>query len=236
MRYQLDSAMSKVDKAHANEARYNRHIDSLSEKQRQSEKVAASARTTQGARLDAASKEKELALLAAQKAEEALVEQRGQYTTAKEELRGAQERLKKEKLVKEKMAIASQRQQLQRVLNIPRPIALGACIYKWRMVLAVQDTMHEYYHAALAAGGSGGHAQPREDGTPPVAGIGGVLAVGAGISGRYGGFDELNEAWERGREGVALPTDALAAAAAKGVRSATADPSDGRRRRLARRE
>ncbi len=53
LRYQLDSAMSKVDKAHANEARYNRHIDSLSEKQRQSEKVAASARTTQGARLDA---------------------------------------------------------------------------------------------------------------------------------------------------------------------------------------
>ena len=180
----LHESMNMAAVASEGEQANARAKEELAIKHAYAERVAASARTTAGARLEAATREKDDARLQAKKADEALIEQRGQFITAKEELRGAQERLTKERALNEKARLVAQRSQLLRVAQLPRTVRLGFAMATWRMAAVKEQTIREIYGSALAA-----PPTRMASSVPPS-----PATVGPAVS-----LDDLDAAWRRGQ-------------------------------------
>ena len=116
------------------------------------ERDKLAARANAGAKVEGLARERDEARAHAKKAEEALLEARGQFAAGKAELRGTQERLQREQAAHLRVAERAQRAQLHRVLRIAHFPSLGAFLAVWRAAAVAEQVARNYYYAASVAG------------------------------------------------------------------------------------
>ena len=132
--------------AHGEEMRRARDLQT---RQRDADRRSDTARRAERARLEADQREIAQANNALSMAEQALAEQRGQAAAAKAALKGAQERLTKEKNAQTRAASQHQRAALLRCIRAERVASLMGFVSDWRAVTTAELVKRKYYGEAL---------------------------------------------------------------------------------------